>query len=273
MTTSKLNNTEKTPKRCNPAAFVKVLFAGLLLALSTTSCALLGSGTSIIPAEYTETNPVLSPEFAKRDARQLCDEKRGVGCLRLGWLGGGSKYFELACSLGEAAGCLHVAYKLSAGDKQMHYLDRGCQLGLSAACEFRKRVESGASMQEIEKEGIRIAPEVRDLLGSLQDKAKACYEARLNELAILNLSEREKNPEGNVMTRFLVASTGEVLWTEVKSTSLNQPKVENCLLRLLAGLRFAPTQAMGTANVSYPWNFLVQDSVRQQAFEEKGNGL
>ena len=155
----------------------------------------------------------------------------------------------------------------------MHYLDRGCQLGLSAACAFRKRVESGASMQEIEKEGIRIAPEVRDLLGSLQDKAKACYEARLNELAILNLSEREKNPEGNVMTRFLVASTGEVLWTEVKSTSLNQPKVENCLLRLLAGLRFAPTQAMGTANVSYPWNFLVQGSVRQQAFEEKGNGL
>ncbi len=69
--------------------------------------------------------------------------------------------------------------------------------------------------------------------------------------------EVQKNPdlEGKVVVRFTISPTGKVMAPGIRSSTLGNGKVENCITRRLAMWRFPAPQNAGAVRVSYPFLF------------------
>ncbi len=77
---------------------------------------------------------------------------------------------------------------------------------------------------------------------------RACYEREQ--------PRRSKPAEGRVATRFMVSASGEASKATVTSTTLNQPKVEACILKTIQSTRFPQRNAKSDpVEVSYPFDF------------------
>ena len=72
---------------------------------------------------------------------------------------------------------------------------------------------------------------------------KKCYDDEL---------KNSPNIEGKVVLDWDISDTGEVKRASIKSSALNNPNVENCMLSTLRTLKF-PEAPKGTdANINYP---------------------
>lgn len=83
---------------------------------------------------------------------------------------------------------------------------------------------------------------IRRRLGAI----KMCYE---RELAV------SPSLAGKVSVSFTIDAQGRVSAASIKSTTLNNPKVENCILRTFKRMRFPAPVGGGIVNVTYPFVF------------------
>ena len=78
----------------------------------------------------------------------------------------------------------------------------------------------------------------RDLLG--------CYESGL---------QKNKNLQGTIILEWTISSYGNVLNAKIKSSTMNQPTVEKCLLNTINKIRFPTPKDGQPAKVEYPFIF------------------
>lgn len=79
-----------------------------------------------------------------------------------------------------------------------------------------------------------------------QSQAKYCYEKELTASPDLS---------GKVVTVFTIDGSGSVVDARVGESTINNPGMEDCLLRVIQRLKFPPCQGGGTAEITYPWIF------------------
>ena len=75
---------------------------------------------------------------------------------------------------------------------------------------------------------------------------RACYEREL---------QRNRELAGQIKVNFKINSTGAVFVALVKSSTLNDPRVEACVTRKIQRWQFPPPQKCSLVNVNYPFNF------------------
>lgn len=92
----------------------------------------------------------------------------------------------------------------------------------------------------IDKEAIRRV--IISKLGEL----KACYNRSLN---------RSPGLEGKIVLEWLIGNGGRVLEARVKTTTMNNPEVEQCCVNRLKGWRFPDPPSGQEAQVAYPFVF------------------
>ena len=87
---------------------------------------------------------------------------------------------------------------------------------------------------------------VMRVLRKATSRAKYCYEKAL-----------QSNPslEGKVTTRFVIGPGGDVQSADVAESTMDNPEVERCLVRMVQALSFPPCSGGGVAEVTYPWIF------------------
>ncbi len=84
------------------------------------------------------------------------------------------------------------------------------------------------------------------VLQRVHSQAKYCYEKELN---------RNPNLSGKITTNFLIGPTGAVVTAKIAESTMGDPPVEQCLVKVIERLRFPPCAGGGTAEVTYPWIF------------------
>ena len=75
---------------------------------------------------------------------------------------------------------------------------------------------------------------------------RACYEKELNSAGKLS---------GRIATRFDISGSGRVAQAGVTTSSMNNSKVEGCLIGVLKNIVFPEPLGGGTVSVDYPFNF------------------
>ncbi len=100
--------------------------------------------------------------------------------------------------------------------------------------------------KEAAVEGCLSAEVVAQRLDRVRSQARYCYEQAL---------VRDPNLQGKVVARFTIGASGGVTDAQVHESSLAAPDVEQCLLRIVARLRFPECRGGGVAEVTYPWAF------------------
>lgn len=78
-----------------------------------------------------------------------------------------------------------------------------------------------------------------------RDEFRKCYK--------LGLSNSSDEASGDIMTYFEVGSEGQVLLAQIKSTTLKNPKTENCILEVIKKIRFPSHPGVAKTQVSYPF--------------------
>ena len=78
---------------------------------------------------------------------------------------------------------------------------------------------------------------------------KRCYEAALKQQPTLS---------GRVMVQFVIGMRGQVSSSEVKSSTLGNPTVENCLLQAIRRWEFPPPKQGADVVIVYPFVFNTQ---------------
>lgn len=73
-----------------------------------------------------------------------------------------------------------------------------------------------------------------------------CYEQQLNS---------SPNLQGKVSVKFMIAPTGRVPTADIHDSSLNHPKVEGCVAKVMRSLKFPKPKGGGVAEVTYPFFF------------------
>lgn len=96
-------------------------------------------------------------------------------------------------------------------------------------------VEGGLSKEEIGRV-------IRRYLSQI----KYCYEKELT---------RNPNLAGKVVTSFTIGGTGKVTDCDVAETSLNDPTVEDCVVKIIKRIQFPTPKGGGIVLVSYPFIF------------------
>lgn len=87
---------------------------------------------------------------------------------------------------------------------------------------------------------------VRRVVSSHNSQLRYCYE---NELI------RNPKLEGRIAISWVITGDGSVAQASVSQTSMNNSKVENCLLARVRGWQFPPPKGGGIAKITYPFLF------------------
>jgi TonB family protein len=81
-----------------------------------------------------------------------------------------------------------------------------------------------------------------------KDDFRRCYEDVLQD-------SQSEPIRGQVVSRFTLTAGGAVSSALIKSSTLNQPKVEACILKTITSIRFPVSPTKETTDVTYPFNF------------------
>jgi outer membrane biosynthesis protein TonB len=87
---------------------------------------------------------------------------------------------------------------------------------------------------------------IRTEMGRHQGEIRSCYERGL---------ARDRSLKGLVSVLFKIASSGQVVVSEVQSSTMNDNEVEDCLGRTVCEWHFPKPEGGGVVIVSYPYNF------------------
>lgn len=94
-----------------------------------------------------------------------------------------------------------------------------------------------------------IDPVMKEHLPSI----RGCYQAQL---------ARRPELAGKVVMKFVVAKDGTVSSATVKSTTLNSPETEGCMIAEFGKMRFPAPRGGGIVIVSYPFEFSTTTTAR-----------
>lgn len=100
--------------------------------------------------------------------------------------------------------------------------------------------------QRVELSGCLTTGAVRRVLSRHTSQARYCYEKQL---------PRNPNLAGKVTTAFTIGPAGSVLESHIANSTLQNKRVEACLLRSITMMKFPPSKGGGNAYVTYPWIF------------------
>jgi len=75
-------------------------------------------------------------------------------------------------------------------------------------------------------------------------EVKTCYEAELTKAPSLG---------GTVMVQFTIAASGEVIASVLQNSTMNNARLENCVVRAVRRWRFPKPLGGGIVVVSYPF--------------------
>ena len=67
--------------------------------------------------------------------------------------------------------------------------------------------------------------------------------------------EQRTKASGRILAEFVIGSDGKVTKKAIKSSTLNQPKVEECVLNTIQKIQFAAPGHGLTIHVAYPFRF------------------
>ncbi|AZZ35670.1 hypothetical protein CIK05_02265 [Bdellovibrio sp. qaytius] len=87
---------------------------------------------------------------------------------------------------------------------------------------------------------------VRNAMRTHVPQYKECYDAEI---------KKNKKLEGKVVLRWMINGDGQVEEEKIQTTTLNNKKVEKCLLNVLSKTTFPKPDAGAIADVSYPLLF------------------
>jgi Ca-activated chloride channel family protein len=107
------------------------------------------------------------------------------------------------------------------------------------------KIRSGSAMVKgsMSKEPIRRS--IRRQMKAI----RACYEKQLKS---------DPNLQGRVVVRFVIGANGQVTKAEIASSTLNNEKVEKCLLKVIRRMTFPQPEGGSSVVVSYPFTFASQ---------------
>jgi TonB family protein len=88
---------------------------------------------------------------------------------------------------------------------------------------------------------------IRRIVRVHMNEVKYCYDQEL---------VRNKGLEGRVSVRFVISGAGQVISSLVQSTTMNNLRVESCVLNAVKRWSFPKPDNAGIAIVSYPFNFV-----------------
>lgn len=79
-----------------------------------------------------------------------------------------------------------------------------------------------------------------------RNEIRACYERAL---------QRDKSLAGQIKIHFKISATGAVFMTNIKSSTMKNKSVEQCVQNKVRHWVFPEPQGCSMVNVTYPFNF------------------
>ena len=86
----------------------------------------------------------------------------------------------------------------------------------------------------------------RRIVSQHMNEVKFCYDQEL---------VRKPSLAGRVSVQFAIAPNGRVLTSVLQSTSMNEPRVESCVVNAVRRWEFPKPEGGGMAIVVYPFSF------------------
>lgn len=110
----------------------------------------------------------------------------------------------------------------------------------------RVSIRSGGP-EEVVVEGAIDRDAIRRAIEAHLDEFRHCYNQEINA----------ENPEisGTVIPRFIIGASGRVTEAGVHSSSLGNPRVEGCVIKVLKRIDFPIPRGSGLVDVKYPFKF------------------
>ena len=146
----------------------------------------------------------------------------------------------------------NVEDKISNNDRELHAIKAAANNG------FNSDLTYGVSIPH---------PKIRldkpEVIGSIDQRIiQKIARQHLNEISICYEKEYDMTPKreapklaGKVTLRWLIAPKGDVSKVEVTETTLNNKKIENCLISSIKYWRFPAPKGGGIVQVTYPIEF------------------
>ena len=113
-----------------------------------------------------------------------------------------------------------------------------------------KEVTSNLALENPEVSGYLDSDKIAQVMKQKQTLIKACYEIGLRRSAGIN---------GKVVVKFTIDESGKVTEASIEESTLGDPIVEKCILRMIERLTFPPPEK-GKVTVTYPLIFSVMGS-------------
>ena len=88
---------------------------------------------------------------------------------------------------------------------------------------------------------------IRRIVRAHMNEVKYCYDQEL---------VRNRSLAGRVSLQFVISGNGQVISSFVQSTTMNNPRVESCVVKAVKRWSFPKPDGGGIAIVSYPFNFV-----------------
>jgi TonB family protein len=113
-----------------------------------------------------------------------------------------------------------------------------------------KEVTSNLALENPEVTGYLDSDKISQVIKQKQSLIKACYEIGLRRNTGIN---------GKVVVKFTINESGKVIEASIEESTLGDPIVEKCILRMIERLTFPPPEK-GQVTVTYPFIFSVMGS-------------
>ena len=130
---------------------------------------------------------------------------------------------------------------------------RGSGYGSENGLGSKTSVAIGSAVGEESFIGTIDREAVRRVIRSGLREIRGCYERELSKL------NKNQNLEGKVVIEWTIAEHGKALRAKVKSSTLGNSAVENCVRDRLASWQFPDPPVGGVAEVNYPFYFRAEN--------------
>ena len=128
------------------------------------------------------------------------------------------------------------------------FSQKGCALDDELSCEAEKALkDTGEISEESIVEGCLNKETVIAEVGSRTKSIEYCYEAEL---------QSNKSLKGKVEIGFVIEADGSVPFADIEYTSINNQKLEGCIIRVFSELRFPSCAKYEYHSTTAPFNFI-----------------
>ena len=80
---------------------------------------------------------------------------------------------------------------------------------------------------------------------------------QIDECYVAQVKQSKNPPQGKIKVNFLITSKGNATKISIKSSTLKNKKVENCLMKVISETVFSPSSEDEIIEVNYPFDFRI----------------